>query len=62
MSFETVLQRAPDLDFLSFQAYGALALLPKLAEGILADSPFMITEWGPLRTLGSGRYRVGRTD
>ncbi len=43
-----VLQRAPDLDFLSFQAYGALALLPEFAKGILADTPFMITEWGPL--------------
>ena len=51
-----VLQRAPDLDFLSFQAYGALALLPELAEGILADTPFMITEWGPL-----GHWEVDAT-
>lgn len=51
-----VLQRASDLDFLSFQAYGALALLPELAEGILADTPFMVTEWGPL-----GHWEVDAT-
>lgn len=52
-----VLQRAPDLDFLSFQVYGGLALLPEFAEGILADTPFMITEWGPL-----GHWEVGATN
>ena len=54
---EAVLQRAPDLDFLSFQVYGGLALLPEYAQGILADTPFMITEWGPL-----GHWEVGATD
>lgn len=49
-------QRAPDLDFLSFQVYGALALLPGFARGVLADTPFMITEWGPL-----GHWEVGAT-
>lgn len=52
-----VRERAPDLDFLSFQVYGALALLPGFAEGILSDTPFMITEWGPL-----GHWEVGATD
>ena len=52
-----VLERAPDLDFLSFQVYGALALLPEFAEGVLADTPFMITEWGPL-----GHWEVGATE
>ena len=51
-----VRERAPDLDFLSFQVYGALALLPEFAEGILADTPYMITEWGPL-----GHWEVGST-
>lgn len=52
-----VRERAPDLDFLSFQVYGALALLPEFARGILADSPFMVTEWGPL-----GHWEVGATN
>ena len=52
-----VLERAPDLDFLSFQAYGALALLPEFADGILANTPFMITEWGPL-----GHWEVETTE
>ncbi len=52
----TLRERAPDLDFLSFQVYGSLALLPDFATGILADTPFMITEWGPL-----GHWEVGVT-
>ncbi|MYA30033.1 MAG: hypothetical protein F4Y31_02235 [Gammaproteobacteria bacterium] len=52
-----VKERAPDLDFLSFQVYGALALLPEFAEGILSDTPFMITEWGPL-----GHWEVDATE
>ena len=52
-----VRERAPDLDFLSFQVYGALALLPEFAEGILSDTPFMITEWGPL-----GHWEVDATE
>ena len=52
-----VQERAPDLDFLSFQVYGGLALLPEFAEGILADTPFMITEWGPL-----GHWEVAATE
>ena len=45
---DTVLTRAPDLDFVSVQLYGALALLPGYADGPLEDVPFMVTEWGPL--------------
>lgn len=52
-----VQERAPDLDFLSFQVYGALALLPEFAGGILSDTPFMITEWGPL-----GHWEVDATE
>ena len=52
-----VLERAPDLDFLSFQVYGALALVPEFAKGVLADTPFLITEWGPL-----GHWEVGSTE
>ena len=52
---ELVRERAPDLDFISLQAYGALALMPK-AIGYLREGPFMITEWGPL-----GHWEVGKT-
>ena len=52
---ELVRERAPDLDFLSLQAYGALALMPKAIK-YLREGPFMITEWGPL-----GHWEVGKT-
>lgn len=52
---ERVRDRAPDLDFISLQAYGALALMPKAIK-YLRKGPFMITEWGPL-----GHWEVGRT-
>ncbi len=52
---ELVRERAPDLDFISLQAYGALALMPK-AVAYLREGPFMITEWGPL-----GHWEVGKT-
>lgn len=41
-------RRAPDLDFVSIQLYGAIAELPEYATSSLKDVPFMITEWGPL--------------
>ena len=50
-----VRERAPDLDFISLQAYGALALMPR-AISYLRSGPFMITEWGPL-----GHWEVGKT-
>ena len=50
-----VRERASDLDFLSLQAYGALALMPKAIK-YLRSGPFMVTEWGPL-----GHWEVGKT-
>ena len=52
---ELVREKAPDLDFVSIQAYGALALMPK-AIAYLEKGPFMVTEWGPL-----GHWEVGKT-
>ena len=52
---ELVRERASDLDFISLQAYGALALMPKAIK-YLSAGPFMITEWGPL-----GHWEVGKT-
>ena len=52
---DLVRQRAPNLDFLSVQAYGALALMPQAIRHLRAG-PFMVTEWGPL-----GHWEVAKT-
>ena len=41
-----VMERAPALDFLSIQVYGALFGLPELLRNIGFEQPFMVTEWG----------------
>ena len=51
-----VMQHAPDLDFVSIQLYGALALMPRYANEWFRDHPFMVTEWGPL-----GHWEAGQT-
>ena len=48
--------RAPDLDFLSLQLYGALAALPRYSGRLLSDTPILVSEWGPL-----GFWEVGKT-
>ena len=53
---QMVLERAPDLDFVSIQLYGAMALLPRYAREWLAGRPFMVTEWGPV-----GHWESART-
>ncbi len=52
----TVESRAPSLDFLSFQVYGALDQLPQQIEESGYDRPFMITEWG-----ATGHWEVAET-
>ncbi len=52
----TVESRAPSLDFLSFQVYGALDHLPQQIEESGYDRPFMITEWG-----ATGHWEVAET-
>ena len=42
------LERVPALDFVSFQAYGALPAVPETVERLGLDRPFMVTEYGPL--------------
>ena len=49
-------RRAPDLDYISIQLYGAIAELPKYAKSSLREVPFMITEWGPL-----GHWEIAMT-
>ena len=53
---ELVLDRTPDLDFVSIQLYGAMALMPQYADDWLKGRPFMVTEWGPI-----GHWESGRT-
>lgn len=53
---EQVLERVTDLDFISIQMYGAIAILERFARESLNGVPFMVTEWGPL-----GHWEVGTT-
>ncbi|MDH3619685.1 MAG: hypothetical protein OER91_02255 [Gammaproteobacteria bacterium] len=43
-----VRERAPDLDFFSFQLYGGLFALPEKVAAMAFDAPFMVTEWGAI--------------
>ena len=47
--------RAPDLDFVSFQVYGEIFVLPELIGEMGFDAPFMVTEWaGHLKRTTTG--------
>jgi exo-beta-1,3-glucanase (GH17 family) len=41
-------ERAPELDFISFQAYGSLFVLPEAIAEAGFEDPFMVTEWGAI--------------
>jgi len=45
---QAVRNRAPALDFISFQNYGSLFGLPEKMATAGFDEPFMVTEWGTL--------------
>ena len=49
-------ERAPDLDFISFQVYGQLYVLPKFIKDAKYSAPFFITEWGAI-----GHWEVPKT-
>jgi hypothetical protein len=49
--------RAPSLDFISFQMYGSLFALPERIEALGFTAPFMITEWGTV-----GYWEVEQTE
>lgn len=49
-------QRAPDIDFASFQLYAAIDELPQKIRETGYSKPFMITEWG-----ATGHWEVGKT-
>ncbi|MGB5621164.1 MAG: glycoside hydrolase family 2 TIM barrel-domain containing protein [Gammaproteobacteria bacterium] len=51
-----IMERAPDLDFVSFQVYGQLFILPEFLEETGYDGPFFVTEWGAI-----GWWEVAKT-
>ena len=53
---QVILERAPDLDFLSVQLYGGLLGLAETLERLDLDMPVMVTEWGTV-----GHWEVART-
>lgn len=44
---KAIAERAPSLDFLSFQIYGEIDQLPEVLAKAGYDGPYQITEWGP---------------
>ncbi len=54
---EMVMERAPDLDFLSVQMYGEIEILSRRIAESGYDGPLMITEWG-----ATGYWEVPKTD
>jgi hypothetical protein len=49
--------RAPDVDFISFQVYGELAVLPKSIKKLKFEKPFFVTEWGAI-----GHWEMPKTN
>ncbi len=53
---EDIRSRAPDLDLLSIQLYGAIVNLPGYLKEAEWEGPYMVTEWG-----ATGHWEVGTT-
>jgi hypothetical protein len=53
---DLVRQRAPDLDFLSFQMYSDIINLPRYLKEAKWDRPYLVTEWG-----ATGHWECGKT-
>lgn len=56
-AIEEIQTRAPDLDFISIQAYGSLVRLPEWFERDNFSMPYFITEWGAV-----GHWEVAQTE
>lgn len=54
---DLIATRAPDLDFVSTQLYGAIEILPELIEESTYDGPLLVTEWG-----ATGYWEVDTTE
>ena len=55
-ALKAIQQRAPDLDFVSFQLYADVVNLPKYIRKFGYEGPYMITEWGAV-----GHWEVFKT-
>ena len=55
-----IAQRAPSLDFLSFQIYGEIDQLPEILTKAGYEGPYQITEWGPTGHWESPETHWGR--
>lgn len=55
-ALEAIQERAPDLDFVSFQLYADLMNLPNYIENFGYDKPYFVTEWGAV-----GHWEVHKT-
>ena len=55
-----IAERAPSLDFLSFQIYGEIDQLPEILAKAGYDGPYQITEWGPTGHWESPETNWGR--
>ncbi len=53
---QNIRERAPDLDLLSFQSYGAIVNLPQDLKAAGWEGPYMVTEWG-----ATGHWEVAAT-
>jgi hypothetical protein len=53
---DVINERAPDLDFISFQVYGQLYNLPEFIKDTKYSAPYFITEWGAI-----GHWEVPKT-
>ncbi len=51
-----IMERSPNLDFLSFQIYGDILNLPRYINESGYEGPYFITEWG-----ATGHWEVGQT-
>ncbi|MDA3906086.1 MAG: hypothetical protein PF484_08420 [Bacteroidales bacterium] len=51
-----IMERSPDLDFLSFQIYGDILNLPRYIKESGYEGPYFITEWG-----ATGHWEVAQT-
>ena len=54
---EVIEERAPDLDFISFQVYGQLYELQDFIKDMDFTAPYFITEWGAI-----GHWEVPKTE
>jgi len=55
-ALKAIIERAPALDFISFQLYADVVNLPKYIKRFGYDGPYMITEWGAV-----GHWEVFKT-